>query len=326
MNLTTLSKKYNTNEKCIKYLEKLRWNNKPICPFCLEREHITKRHNTISYHCNSCNSDFTVLYGTIFEGTRLELPKWFQLIMLMLNAKKGISAKQLMRDVEIGYSTAWYCAMRVRSGMIDHCNILLENIVEMDESYTGGKPRKHNIKVAENAPVITQIAPNKRGRGTKKTPIVGIVERKGKIALKVIEKLTGRNLLAMLKEYVNVKKTILMTDENPSYHKFDDIVEHYTVTHSKKEYVRGTVHTNTIEGFWAIVKNSIRGQYIAISKKYLPFYLVQAQYLYNNRDSKNDLFEEYLINALSHEKHFENYKPDRPVKKIVYGKCKIKIL
>lgn len=325
MNLTTLSHKYNTKTKCIAYLEKLRWGKKPSCVFCGDKEHITKRNRTTRYHCNKCNKDFSVLVDTIFEDTRLPLTKWFQLIMLILNAKKGISAKQLMRDTNVGYPTAWFAAMKIRCAMINNCNSL-QHIVEMDEVYVGGKPRKRAKKYPDNVPILKEVEPIKRGRGTKKIPVVGIVERDGNIVLKVIEKLTSKNLLAMLKDNVKIDKSIVITDDFKSYRKFDEVVEHLTIEHSKGIYTKGSIHTNTIEGFFSILKNSIRGQYIAISKKYLPFYLVQAQYIYNNRNFKGNLFEEYLRNAVQHEKCLLNYKPKTDAKKIAFSKCKIKKL
>jgi hypothetical protein len=118
-----------------------------------------------------------------------------------------------------------------------------------------------------------------------------------------------------------------MTDEYRGYAKFDDVVEHLTIDHSKKQFSKGIVHTNTIEGFWSIVKNSIRGNYIALSKKYLPFYLVQAQYIYNRRDAKHDVFEEFMAQAVKVDKSdFVNlYKPNRDVRSLVYQpKSKVK--
>jgi transposase-like protein len=164
---------------------------------------------------------------------------------------------------------------------------------------------------------MSQIT-NKRGRGTKKTPIVGIVERKGEIVLKVIEKLTSRNLLAMLKENVKLDESIVVTDEFKSYKSFDEVVQHYTIQHSKKEYVRGAMHLNTVEGFWAIVKNSIKGSYRAISKRYLPLYLVQSAYNFNFRNYKGNLFEEFMKQALTTDKPMENYTTIKTVKETVY--------
>jgi transposase-like protein len=236
----------------------------------------------------------------------------------MVNSKTGISAKEIERDTGVTYKTAWYSAMRVRCAMIDYCHIELENIVEMDEAYLGGKPKR--IKSADNEPSLSRVE-NKRGRGTQKTPVVGIVERNGDIVLKVIEKLTSRNLLAMLNEYVKTENAVVVTDEFRSYHGFDAVVQHYTIEHGKKQWVKGAMHTNTIEGFWAIVKGSIRGNYISISKKYLPFYLVQAQYIFNNRNFKGNLFERFIKDALTHDPVMEHYKPIKPVKEIVHPKC-----
>jgi transposase-like protein len=317
MNLITIHKKYGTQAKCLSYLEKLRWGKTVRCTKCHSDNTVRIKTQAGRHHCNNCKTTFSVLVDTIFENTRLELPQWFIIIGLMLNAKKGIAAKQIQRDTGVTYKTAWYTAMRIRCGMIDNCKVL-QNIVEMDEAYVGGKPRK-KPPISANIPSISNVA-NKRGRGTRKTPVVGIVERDGDIVLKVIEKLTFRNLFAMLKKNVKTDNAILITDEYTGYKRMDNEIEHLVINH-KKEYSRGAINTNTIEGFWAIVKNSIRGQYIALSKKYLPFYLVQAAYIYNLRNDKGNLFEQFLINAVMHDNQMEHYKPIKNVKDIVYKKC-----
>lgn len=318
MTITEIAKRYNTQHKCLEYLEKLRWGKVVKCTKCDSNNVLKLKKQDGRYHCNNCETTFSVLSDTIFEYTGLPLSKWFLIIGLMLNAKKGISSKEIMRNVGLTYKTAWYSAMRVRCGMIDLEHIELEGVTEMDETYLGGKPRqRYSDKI--NKPNLSVVT-NKRGRGTKKTPVVGVVERKGKIALKVIEKLTTKNLLAMLRENVKTDKSIVVTDEFRSYRGFDEIIQHYTIHHSKKEWVKGMMHTNTIEGFWAIIKNSIRGNYIAISKKYLPFYLIQAQYTYNHRDYSGNLFEKYLKQALLTDKsdYMLNYKPVKDVKKLIY--------
>ena len=319
MNILEIQKTFNTDKRCLDYLEKLRWGKSVTCTKCQSRDIIRLKTQLGRFHCYNCKTTFSVISDTIFEHTRLPLPKWFVIIGLMLNAKRGISANHIMRDVGLSYKTAWYAAMRVRCGMIDNCNIL-ENIVEMDETYVGGKPRKKYVEGDEYANMsrVTE----KRGRGTKKTPIVGIVERNGNIVLKVIQKLTTKNLLVMLKENVNTDNAIVVTDEFKSYIGFDKIVQHYTINHSKKEWVKGALHTNTVEGFWSIVKNSIRGNYIVLSRKYLPFYLVQAQYVFNFRNYKGNIFEKYLKEAVQHDNPMEYYNPLKPVNRIVYSKCK----
>lgn len=356
MNLTELQEKYNTHLKCIRHLEKVRWGKKPYCPHCnkenisvrgkrrkFKKKRIARVYKTPSYHCNSCNRDFTVLTGTIFEASKLPLSKWFAVIALMLNARKGISAMNIMRDLGITYKTAWFSAMRVRCAMLDQAR-MLEGIVEMDEAYIGGKPR-HRKPPAHLATIGYRDFSTddwrkdrwkfsgkkfRKGRGSDKVKVVDIVERgidKGRVAFQVQDSLTGTEMLRLLKKYVNMKNTTVMTDDFSSYNRFDKVIQHYTVNHSEKEYVKhlegikDSIHTNTIEGVWSIIKNGIRGQYHVLSKKYLPFYLAEAAYKYNRRgkSEKRAAFGETIENAVTDKKCQVNYKPRRNVRKIVYG-------
>ena len=350
MNLHKLQSIFNTHLKCVKYLEKVKWNGHPMCPHCYS-VNVSKRakrkiYKTPTYHCNECKKEFTVLMGTIFEGSKMPLEKWFMLITLMLNARKGISAMQLHRDLGITYKSAWYSAMRVRCAMLDQA-YMLEGIVEMDESYVGGKPRKRNSVdrnhiIPDNVPSIgyrefevdewieeneppktkTVFKKSKRGRGAEnKIAVVGIVERgkNGRVVMNVKDRLRGEDLLKMLKRYVKSDgETKVMTDDFSSYKAFDrEMIQHYTVNHSKKEYVRyikgikEAIHTNTIEGVWSIIKNGIRGQYHVLSKKYLPFYLAEAAYKYNRRSKEKqfEAFDETIVSAVNDEKCEVNYKP-----------------
>jgi len=319
MDLVKINRKFNSEAKCLAYLEKLRWGKTITCTHCGSSSTKRLKSEAKRHHCNSCKKHFSVFNDTIFEHTRLPLTKWFNLIGLMLNAKQGIASANLCRNIGGSYKTAWYAAMRVRCAMVDDCSTL-QNIVEMDEGFVGGKPRKGNRKPPENVAYLSNVT-NKRGRGTNKTPIVGIVERQGKIALKVIDKLNSRNLVAMLKQNVKLDNAIVITDASPNYKTFDKLVEHLSINHKKEGFVKkGAVHTNTIDGFFAIIKNSIRGQYIVLSRKYLPFYLVQASYIYNRRNETHSLFEEYLRRALGDEKCLLYYKPKKTVKSIVYPK------
>lgn len=322
MNLTQLHKKYGTQQKCIAHLEKIRWGKKPYCVHC-GSENVSKRSNSIKWHCNTCKKDGSVLIGTIFNETRLQLPKFFEIAFLMNNAKMGMSAAEISRAVGVKYQTAWYACHRIRCAMIDK-EIRLEGMVEFDESYFGGKRRK-NAKVADNKPSLATVA-LKRGRGTNKVPVVGAVEKKGRVYVKIVEKLTGRNLLSMLKERVNTKESIVITDDFRSYRQFDKAVEHITIKH-KEGYGSGVKTVNTIEGFWSLMKNGIKGNYRALSKKYLPFYLAEYSYKYNNRHLQKNSFEKLLENTVKEEKCLLNYKPVCEPKQIVYGKqkCKIKV-
>lgn len=317
MSLKLLNKQLGTQEKCIAYLEKLRWDKKPKCVFC-ESENVKKRPKTMRWHCNNCKKDYSVLVGTIFEGTRLELPTFMQIMFLMINAKMGISASEIARNTGVKYQTAWFACHKIRCAMIDN-QLRLEGLIEFDEAYIGGKKRKP----VPNEANLSQIA-EKRGRGTSKTPIVGAVEKKGRVYVKIIEKLTSRNLLAMLKEQVNTDESIVITDDFKSYKQFDDAVEHITIKHSEG-YGKGIKTINTIEGFWSILKNGIKGSYRAISKKYLPFYLAEFSYKYNNRHLQKDALHKMLENAVKDESCLLNYKPKGNPKEIVANKRKQKV-
>lgn len=316
MNISQLHKTFGTQDKCIAYLEKLRWGKKPICLHC-KSDKVYKRNDSIKWHCNTCNKDYTVLFDTIFEETRLPLPQWFEIINFMNNAKMGVSAMEIARNTGVTYKTAWYCGMRTRCAMIDN-EIRLEGLVEFDESYFGGKARKIE-KTQDNEPNLAQVT-NKRGRGTKKVPVVGAIEKKGRVYVKIIEKLTGKNLLSMLKHTVNTDESIVFTDEFRSYGSFDNVVERIKIKHSEG-YGSGLKTINTIEGFWSILKNGIKGNYRAISKKYLPFYLAEFSYKYNNRHLKANSFEKLLENTVKEDTLFLNYKPiKKDTKELVYSK------
>ena len=324
MNIRELQKKFNTQKKCIKHIEKVRWNNRPVCPYCSESERIVPKRHGYRYTCHNCGNSFSVLVDTVFENTNLELPIWFQLITLMINSKMGISSKEIARNLDVTQKTAWFNAMKVRCAMLDQAEFL-EGVVEMDEAYLGGSPRKgrRKIKSPDYVPTLSTVE-NKRGRGTRKVPVVGIVSRdSGLVSTKVIEKLTTRNLLAMFRQYVKQDGAVLITDEFTSYRKFDEVVPHLTINH-QEEFARGNIHTNTIEGFWSLLKNGIKGNFRAISKKYLPFYLAEYSYKYNKRGKTDIGFAQTIQNAVIDDKCLVNYKPKGDVKKIVYRKPKRK--
>jgi len=313
MNLQQLHKQFGTQDKCLAYLEKVRWGKNVVCPRCAS-DSIVKRVDSKRWHCNSCNKDFSVLYDTIFDGTKLELPKFFELIVLMINAKMGISASEISRNIGVKYQTAWFASHKVRCAMIQN-ELRLEGIVEFDEAYLGGKGKKNKANIGGESVSL------KRGRGTSKTSVVGVAEKKGKVYVKIVEKLTGRNLLSILKKQVKTEDSIVITDDFRSYKAFDNEVEHITIKHSDG-YGKGIKTINTIEGFWSILKNGIKGNYRAISKKYLPFYLAEFSYKFNQRHLQTDAFEKIIENAMITEKGMENYKPIEDPRKIVEGQHK----
>lgn len=317
-NIREIQLKYNTQQKCLNLLEQLRWGKTITCPNCDNNQirvidPVKKR-----YVCKNCKEQFSVFTDTIFEGTLLDLPIWFQIIALMLNAKSGMSANEIKRHMGITYKTAYYTAMRIRIGMLEDCTCL-NGIIEMDESYFGGKHRKNNRKTNDNNPDLASVV-LKRGRGTNKVSVVGMVQRKGKIKTKLIEKLNKRNLLAMLKTYASKENSLLITDGFKSYNELEKYIDRLKINHSKG-FSSGMVHVNTIENFWSGVKNGIRGSFRAVSKKYLPLYLLEFEWVFNHRFYRGNEFEKYLINSLKHEKSLSNWKAEstEKVKEVVYG-------
>lgn len=288
MNIVQVYRLFPTNNDCIAHIEEVRWNGEPACPYCgsTRATPMRKEHR---YHCNNCNTSFSVTVGTIFHHTHLALQKWFVALSIVLNAKKGVAARQLARDLEVNKDTAWFMAMRIRRAMKEHPEqrALLQGIVEVDETYIGGKPRKGNGP---------QGGTHKRGRGTSKVPVAGIVERGGEVRVKVVPNVKAKTLRAFIREHIDAEKTTVMTDEFAGYLNLSTFVRHKAVNH-KLEYVSGNIHTNTLESFWALFKRGIIGQYHKISKRYLPRYLDEFSYRYNNRKT-SDIFGRTLQRAV----------------------------
>lgn len=294
MNIIQIFKQFPTQESCITRLELARWNGTPVCVYC-GSTNTNPLPKELRHHCNGCRKSFSVTVGTIFHDTRLPLQKWFLLITLMLNAKKGLSACQAARDIEVRRPTVWSMMHRIRKSMADNGE-LLTGIVEMDETYIGGKPRKGNDRDDDQDGGNTSI----RGRGTKKIPVVGAVERSGNVKASKATKdtLKSKDLNELIRKFINPDESVLITDEYRGYNKAASILPHARINHSK-QYVNGAIHTNTIESFWAIVKRGIVGQYHRVSGKYLDMYLDEFCYRYNAREADSAVvFSNTLANML----------------------------
>lgn len=288
MNIIQIFQRFPTQESCIEHLEKARWGGVPKCPYCASEN---THPNDGRHYCYNCKTSFSVTVGTIFHRTHLPLQKWFLAISLILNAKKGISALQLSRDLEVNKNTAWRVSMQIRKAMSQMENReLLSGIIEMDETYIGGKPRKGRKYDDDDKP--------KRGRGTKKSPVVGAIERDGKVSAKAVakDKLKARNLRAFVRERVDTNKSHLMTDEYRGYLGMSKVLPHSVIKH-QEWYVDGDIHTNTIEGFWALLKRGMFGQFHSVSKRHLQRYVDEFCYRYNNRDN-NDVFNMTIFKGL----------------------------
>lgn len=281
MNLLTIFRRFPDQESCISHLEGLRWGEEPHCPHCGSCKVARKADGDRvgRWNCHDCHASFNVLSGTIFHKTRVPLQKWFLAIGLMVNAKKSLSAYQLARDVELTPQTARYVQQRIRAAMAAEEAPMLQGIVEADETYVGAKPRKANrVEDREPAP---------RGRGTSKTPIIGAVERGGKVVARVAADLTGNGILRFLQGAVEPVGTVLMTDEYRAYAAAARGHFQHAVINHTLAYADGETHTNTIEGFWALVKRAWFGSHHHYSYHWTPLFVAEASWKYNHRKDDN---------------------------------------
>ena len=275
MNIIQIFERFPTQQDCIAHLEQARWQGEPVCPYCGSIKTGPHRHR---HYCYDCKTSFSVTVGTIFHHTHMPLQKWFLAIMLMLNAKKGLSALQLSRDLDVNKNTAWRVSMQIRKAMTQaQQRDLLTGIVEMDETYIGGKPRKGSKGDGPDGS-------HPRGRGTRKTPVVGAVERGGNVTAKAVnkDKMKARHMRAFVKDRVDTSKSSLITDEYKAYIGMSKMLPHSVIKHADW-YVDGDIHTNTMEGFWALLKRGIFGQFHSVSKKHLQRYVDEFCFRYNLR-------------------------------------------
>lgn len=269
-------------DACAAYLVAHRWpSGKVKCVRCGSAKAYELKSMKWKWECPDCRAGgayrFSVIAGTIFENTNKPLRDWFRVIHLMLTGKKGISALQVQRQLGFGsYRTAWYMCHRVRAGLANEDFRKLMGIVEVDETNIGGKDKNRHLK-------------NKKGLSEGKTIVIGAIERKGNVVARVL----GKSDLYAMENFVHRvcgdKVSLLATDEHRGYVGLGDHFNHVRVNHTKKQYVIGAIHTNTIEGFWSLFKRSIVGSYHKVSAKYLPLYIAEAQFRYNNRHNP-DIF------------------------------------
>jgi transposase-like protein len=256
------------------FVAKLRWADGPVCPRCGGTEHsyISTRR---LWKCKACKRQFSVKVGTIFEDSPLGLDKWLPAIWLAANSKNGISSHELARTLGITQKSAWFMLHRVRLAMRDETFSMLAGTVEVDETYIGGKAR--NMHASKRK----QIPPG-RSLGGNKTPVLGMIERGGKVRARVIGDLGRRSLHGHVSDVVESGASIY-TDAFASYKGLGRDYDHRTVDHAVA-YVDGNVHTNFIENFWSLLKRGLHGTYVSVEPFHLFRYLDERMFTFNMRD------------------------------------------
>jgi transposase-like protein/IS1 family transposase len=270
-------------EACKAYLVARRWPDGVHCPRCGNPKVYDLKSRQWHWQCERCAPDgyrFSHIAGTIFENTNKPLRDWFKVAHLMLASKKGMSALQIMRYMGFGsYKTAWLMCHKIRTALIEDIQ-KLGGIVEVDESFIGGKDKNKHWDGRKRGP--------REHRLSTKTPIIGAVSRKGNVVARVLDRVTTEACQIFVREMVSDKVSLLATDESRVYEGLTEY-NHQTVDHHRKQYVIGAVHTNTIEGFWSIFKRGMVGTFHKMSAKYMPLYVAEFQFRYNNRQNA-DIF------------------------------------
>jgi transposase-like protein len=280
VNLADLAAKFSDEDSARSFLESLRWPDGPVCPHCgaegayrLTPKPGSKTRKGV-LKCRKCRKQFTVTVGTIFEDSHIPLRKWLLAVHLLCASKKGMSAHQLHRMLGVTYKSAWFMAHRIRYAMTQPPLVdKLAGIVEADETYVGGKAR--------NA---------KRGRGApKKTPVLALVERGGRVKSMPVRRVTAENLNKAFRDYVE-PGTRIMTDDWTGYRRLPvEFWNRDVVKHGEGEYARGDVHVNTAEGYFSLLKRGITGVYHHVGSQHLHRYCAEFDFRYNERHVSDGL-------------------------------------
>jgi transposase-like protein/ribosomal protein L37AE/L43A len=273
-------KEFSTDEKCREYLEQQRWSETPACPFC-GSINVCRFSNGKIFKCREkgCRNKFSVTVGTIYENTKIPLTKWFLATYILAVHSKGISSLQLATWLGVTQKTAWHLNHRIRLMLTNNAPELLDGIVEVDETYVGGSISNKHVSKREALKGLDN-----------KTMVLGAVQRKGKVRVRVIPETTIENVSKAIEDFVAPGST-MVTDEHKAYNKVGEKYNHKRVNHREKEYVRKEeikVHTNSVEGYWNILKKQIDGIHHFVSAKHLQRYCDENAFRFNHREHFQD--------------------------------------
>jgi transposase-like protein len=291
---------YFKDEKtCFEFLEQQIWGGTPACPHCGSIHVYTRKHRSKNpakagvneYKCaeKGCNKNFTATVGTIFEGSKLPLRTWYAAIWLCTTSSKGISSLNLSKQLGITQKSAWFVLSRIREMFASNePNMLLTGVVEVDETYVGGKERNKSKKVRAANRAKNEQSGRLHGNHSAadtKVPVLGILQRNGKVRVQPMVSPSKDVLLPILDANISKDATVV-TDGLRAYRKLGDSYKlHVVVNHANDEWTKGEFSTNTIEGFWSIFKRGIIGVYHQTSPKHLHRYCDEFSYRYENRDT-----------------------------------------
>lgn len=280
MTLKDLTQMFSTDEQCRVLLKKLRWPFGVECIRCKSKR-IFEVATQKKFECVECGYQFSALTQTVFHDTHLPLETWFTAVLLLVEARKGMSANQVKRTLGVSYKTAWYLCHRIRAAMKEAERPMLEGTVEVDETYVGGRPRRGS----------------KPGRGTPKEIVIGIRQRGGDLRFFHASDAQSGTLAKYIAECVSPDVEVMVTDEFTSYpgamKKTGLTAKHKTIKHKNRVYVDGDIHTNTVENAFSLLKRGIVGTWHKISAKHLPAYLAEMEFRFNRRRNP-DLFVDTL--------------------------------
>jgi transposase-like protein len=285
MALLEMLQKYSTDERCREILTKLRWPEGVTCPRCKERKtcYIADRKQ---FECGSCFYQFSVTTGTVFNDTHLPLDKWFAATYLLCEAKKGMSACQIQRTLGISYKTAWYLCHRIRAAMMQADRPMLSGKVEMDETYVGGK----------------NIGRGWANKNENKEVVIGIRQRGGDLRFFHAQDVKSGTLQKFINENISRDVDVLFTDDFNAYKSAAKELRadgsHKTIRHKLKIYVKGDIHTNTVESAFSLLKRGVIGTWHRISAKHLAAYLQEMEFRFNRR-KRSDLFIDTLRHMIT---------------------------